>query len=192
MRVVSGIARGVRLQSVPGDTTRPILDRVKTALFDVIRLQIQGTKILDLFAGSGSVGIEALSQGASQCTFIDLAPKAIETIETNLKATKLLVKAMVKKVDAFSFLKRSSESFDLVYVAPPQYKNIWIESMHCLAERPELLNKDGVVIVQIDPKEYETLDLSCFREEQVRTYGKYFIGLLPKNLNHRDKETKRN
>ena len=152
MRVVSGKARGVKLLAVPGDTTRPILDRVKTALFDTIRPQIQDAKILDLFAGSGSVGIEALSQGAKHCTFLDLAPNAITSINKNLENTKLASQAMVRKVDAFAFLKRSQEYFDLIFVAPPQYKQIWIEALRLIAERPELVSENGSIIVQIDPK----------------------------------------
>lgn len=171
MRVVSGKARGVTLLAVPGDTTRPILDRVKTALFDTIRPTIQEATILDLFAGSGSVGIEALSQGARHCTFLDIAPAAINTINTNLKSSKLSSQAMVRKVDAFAFLKRSLESFDLIFVAPPQYKQIWIDAMKLIAERPELVKENGKIIVQIDPKEYEELQLVSFTEEKRRTYG---------------------
>ena len=110
MRVVSGSARGIQLEAVPGDTTRPILDRVKTALFDTIRPEIQGIKMLDLFGGSGSVGIEALSQGARHCTFLDLASAAVRTIENNLKKCKLSSSAIVQKTDAFGFLKRSKIS----------------------------------------------------------------------------------
>lgn len=171
MRVVSGTARGTNLQAVPGDTTRPILDRVKTALFDIIRLEIQEVRMLDLFAGSGSVGIDALSQGAAHCTFLDLAPAAISTIEKNLATTKLKFKATVRKVDAFAFLKRSPETFDFIFVAPPQYKQIWSQAMQCLAERPELLKDNGLIIAQIDPKEYEKLELTCFTEERRKTYG---------------------
>ena len=171
MRVVSGLARGIKLLGVPGDTTRPILDRVKTALFDIIRLEIQDITLLDVFAGSGSVGIEALSQGAAQCTFLDLAPAAISTIEQNLLATKLKDKAIVRKVDAFAFLKRSTESFDLIFVAPPQYKQIWSQALQQIAERPELLKDNGMIIAQIDPKEYEALELACFVEERRKTYG---------------------
>lgn len=171
MRVVSGKARGTPLVAVEGDTTRPILDRVKTALFDTIRNEIQDASILDLFAGSGSVGIEALSQGARHCTFLDLAPNAITAINSNLNKTKLQSQAMVRKVDAFAFLRRSQEKFDLIFVAPPQYKQIWIEAMRQIAERPELVNEEGSIIVQIDPKEYESLQLANFSEAKRRVYG---------------------
>jgi 16S rRNA (guanine966-N2)-methyltransferase len=171
MRVVSGSARGIRLDAVPGDTTRPILDRVKTALFDILRPELEETRFLDLFAGSGSVGIEALSQGAKHCTFLDLEKKAIATINKNLAVTKLSSQAVVKHVDAFAFLKRSTEKFDIIYIAPPQFKQLWVFAMQHLAERPELLKDDGLIIVQIDPKEYEKLELSQFIESSKRTYG---------------------
>ena len=89
MRVVGGSARGANLLLVPGDGTRPILDRVKTALFDILRPRIEGMVMLDLFGGSGSVGIEALSQGAEHCTFIERGHKAVATIKRNLELTGL-------------------------------------------------------------------------------------------------------
>ena len=126
---------------------------------------------MDLFAGSGSVGIEALSQGAKHCTFLDIAKEAIRTIQTNLERTKLEAQAEVRQTDAFKFLRNSSQSFDLIYVAPPQYKNLWVEAMHCIAERPERVAPGGEIIVQIHPREYEKLKLEAFQEESERKYG---------------------
>ena len=171
MRVISGIAKGKKLKPVPGDTTRPILDRVKTALFDILRPEIQGITVLDAFAGSGGVGIEALSQGAAHCTFLDSATKAVATIRDNLENTGLTSKAEVRTTDAFNFLRNTSKAFDLIYIAPPQYKSLWVEMMHIIAERPEVVNDGGLIIVQIDPKEYERLVLSEFQEDDQRKYG---------------------
>lgn len=171
MRVVSGKAKGRKLSPVPGDTTRPILDRVKTALFDTLRPHIENWHVLDLFAGSGSVGIEALSQGASFCVFTDLSKVAVETIKENLAHTQLGASAEVRNMDAFTYLRNTSKDFDLIYIAPPQYKGIWIEAMHCVAERPSLIRDNGMVIVQIDPSEYEPLSLTHFHEEEQRKYG---------------------
>lgn len=171
MRVVSGTARGTTLRPVPGDTTRPILDRVKTALFDVLRPSLAGTEILDLFGGSGSIGIEALSQGAAHCVFLDLEPRATKTIKENLSATRLAEKAEVRTTDAFTYLRNTSKSFDIIFVAPPQYKSLWIEAMHFISERPEITKGEGLVVVQIDPKEYEKLELSSFEEYEQRKYG---------------------
>jgi 16S rRNA (guanine966-N2)-methyltransferase len=181
VRVVAGSAKGKQLLLVPGDGTRPILDRVKTALFDVLRPSIAGMRVLDLFAGSGSVGIEALSQGAEHCTFIDLAPKAVATIKKNLASTSLSDRAAVWRGDGLDFLRASSGTFDLIYIAPPQYKNLWVQAMRRLAERPELLRspsaepagplESGMVIVQIDPREYQGLEPGELREVRQKRYG---------------------
>jgi 16S rRNA (guanine(966)-N(2))-methyltransferase RsmD len=181
VRVVGGTARGNKLSLVPGKGTRPILDRVKTALFDILRPRIAGMRVLDLFAGSGSVGIEALSQGAAHCTFIDLARPAIATIHKNLRATGFSSRAVVVHANAIEYLQTTQQTFDLIYIAPPQYKGHWVEALSALASRPELLSTTGdrrdedeslaLAIVQIDPKEYEPVDLSVIREVRQKRYG---------------------
>ena len=171
MRVVGGLAKGKPLKSVKGDSTRPILDRVKVALFDILRPSINGVTVLDLFGGTGGIGIEALSQGASHCIFIDTNANAVQTIKDNLTTTGLADKAEVRHTDAFGYLRRAAKSFDLIFVAPPQYKGLWIEAMQTIAERPELVKLDGTVVVQIDPKEYETLNLTHFELSDERKYG---------------------
>ena len=175
MRVIGGSAKGCKLKSVPGDTTRPILDRVKTTLFDILRPRITDCSWLDLFGGSGSVGIEALSQGAKSCVLLDLEPKAVSTIKANLEHCKLSDKATVRNMDAFSYLRNCQKSFDFIYVAPPQYKNLWVEAVQMIAERPQLINSGGQIIVQIDPKEYEELNLTLFSEADLRKIGNTYL-----------------
>ncbi len=171
MRVIGGVAKGRKLLAVPGDTTRPILDRVKTSLFDILRPEISDKRLLDLFAGSGAVGIEALSQGAAYCTFIDLHKPATKIIAQNLENTQLANQASVQCNDSFRYLKSTKEVFDIIYIAPPQYKGIWIQAMQTIAERPSLVSKGGSLIVQIDPIEDEKLDLTLFKEDDRRIYG---------------------
>jgi 16S rRNA (guanine966-N2)-methyltransferase len=184
MRVVSGSARGKKLLVVPGRGTRPILDRVKTSLFDMLRPRIEGLHVLDLFAGSGSVGIEALSQGAAHCTFTDLGEQAVAIIKKNLANTGFSDRSDVRQTDAFGFLRTTRKSFDLIYVAPPQYKNLWAESMRQIDARVDVLRgptadtldtdesqEPGLAIVQIHPKEYESLDLVGLREVRQKRYG---------------------
>jgi 16S rRNA (guanine966-N2)-methyltransferase len=181
MRVVAGSARGAKLLLVPGDGTRPILDRVKTALFDILRPRISGMIMLDMFAGSGSVGIEALSQGAAHCTFIDRGHKAVATIKRNLELTGLADRADVFHTDALQFLKGTTKTFDLIYIAPPQYKNLWLEALRLIVGRLAMPSKPateseaeheaGLAIVQIDPKEYESVDLGPIREVRQKRYG---------------------
>ena len=171
MRVISGSAKGRVLKAVPGDSTRPILDRVKVPLFDILRPCLPKATVLDLFGGTGQIGIETLSQGASHCVFLDTNAKAVATIKENLETTKLSDKAEVRHTDAFNYLKNSAKAFDLIFVAPPQYKGLWVEAMRIIAERPHLLTEEGKVVVQIDPKEYEQLDLVSLHEDSQRKYG---------------------
>lgn len=170
--MIAGEAKGKRLDRVPGRGTRPITDRVKEALFNILGPVVVGASFLDLFAGTGSVGIEALSRGAAQCVLIDSSSKAINTIETNLDRTGTGDRATVLQVDAFDYLKTAPEwRFDIVYVAPPQYKGIWEKVIKRLDEDPRPLNPDAWVIVQIDPNEYKDLEWDHFVEFDQRTYG---------------------
>jgi len=173
MRVISGSAKGIRLESVPGKSTRPITDKVKEALFNILGSTVVGISILDLFGGTGAVGIEALSRGASYAHFLDTNYRAFKTIQHNLEITRLATKATVLKKDAFAYLHEEIEKlFDLIYIAPPQYKDLWIKAMHILDDNPSLLNIDGIVIVQIHPKEYkETVVFRNFKPYDERNYG---------------------
>ena len=173
MRVISGSAKGRRLKRVPGDTTRPIMDRVKESLFNILGLDVLETRWLDLFAGTGQVGIEALSRGAAEVLFTDSSRQAIKTIHENLQTTRLTQQAQVVQVDAFAYLRDFNDRpFDIIYVAPPQYKEMWVEVLKMLDERPSrYLTSHGVVIVQIDPKEYQALSLKNFLLEDQRRYG---------------------
>ncbi len=153
MRVVSGSAKGHHLQAVPGDSTRPITDRAKEALFSILGEWIEGARVLDLFGGTGAVGIEALSRGAEFVQFIDRNRRAVETIHANLTHCKLADQANVEMGDSFNFLRRyTGEPFDLIFIAPPQYKGMWSEALQIVDERPELLYAESVVLVQIHPR----------------------------------------
>jgi 16S rRNA (guanine(966)-N(2))-methyltransferase RsmD len=171
-RVIAGRAKGIRLKMVPGEGSRPIMDRVKEALFNILGLSIREARVLDLFAGTGAVGIEALSRGANHATFIDSDGVAIRTIHENLAATRLAKQADVIRSDAFSFLKRQNiQPYSLVYVAPPQYEGLWKRALLQLDATTAVLEPDAIVIVQIDPKEQETLALSHLVAYDERTYG---------------------
>jgi 16S rRNA (guanine966-N2)-methyltransferase len=172
LRVIGGSARGRRLRSVPGSTTRPITDRVKEALFNIIGADIEAARVLDLFAGTGGVGIEALSRGAEFVLFIDLDRQAAETIKSNLETTGFTSRAQVMRTSAFSFLdKPPDRQFDYVYVAPPQYKGLWKQALLILDKRPVWLGEDAWVIVQIHPREFEDLTLNYLVEFDRRRYG---------------------
>ncbi len=171
-RIIGGKARGMRLQPVPGDSTRPITDRVKEALFNILGNDIQGASLLDLFGGTGSVGIEALSRGASFVRFLDKLPIAAKTIHHNLQHTGLDENAQVRTMDAFVFLKQPpDQKFEYIYIAPPQYKEMWERAMLLLDSNISWLTDDGWVIVQINPLEYKKLPLENLYEFDQRKYG---------------------
>ena len=182
MRVIAGSAKGRRLFSAPGEGTRPITDRVKEALFSILGADIEEATFLDLFAGTGSVGIEALSRGAARAVFIEKAHKALEVVRRNLELTGLKAQAEVVRSDAFHYLRHvpAEAQFDYIYVAPPQYQDLWAEALLALDEHPSLLAPDGLVIVQIHPKEYRPVPLFHLVLVRERTYGStalYFYAL---------------
>lgn len=172
LRVISGKVRGHKLRSVPGSTTRPITDRTKEALFNILGGDIHSATFLDLYAGTGSVGIEALSRGASQVLFIDNHHLAIKTIRANLVNTGLEDGAEVRLMDALSLLQSAPDhTFDYVYIAPPQYKEMWIQTIIEFDSNPAWLSSDAWVIVQIHPVEYAPLKLKNLVEFDQRRYG---------------------
>ena len=172
MRVITGSAKGRKLLSVPGQHTRPIADRVKTALFDTLGQQVGGCRFLDLFSGTGSVGIEALSRGAAEVLFVEINRQALRTIGENLRRTELAERAHVVPGDAFTFLRRPELGpFDVIYVAPPQYRRLWVKALQAIDARSSLLTEDGQVIVQIHPKELEALELQHLKLADQRRYG---------------------
>lgn len=172
IRVISGIAKGRRLRLVPGESTRPISDRVKEALFNIIGADVEGAWMLDLFAGTGSVGIEALSRGAAGVLLVDNDARAISTTQANLKATGLADRAEVVRADAFRLLSEvPRRTFDFAYIAPPQYRELASRAVMLLDTYPGWLNPDAWVIAQVHPKEYRTLELANLRESDQRRYG---------------------
>lgn len=173
MRVISGTAKGIKLSSVPGKSTRPITDQVKEALFNILGTSIIDAVFLDLFGGTGAVGIEALSRGAQEAVFVEINYRAYKTIHLNLQATDLEPFATVLKKDAFVFLREQpSQVFNFIYIAPPQYKQLWVKAMEALDENPSWLQIGDAAIVQIHPKEViEDINYTNFREIDRRSYG---------------------
>lgn len=183
-RIIAGRARGVRLHPVPGNSTRPITDRVKEALFNIIGADIIDASFLDLFGGTGSVGIEALSRGANFARLLENNQSAFKTIKINLIQTRLNNQAEVFLIDAFAYLRKPADkAFDYIYVAPPQYKNLWKQTLNQLESNPGWLARDGWVIVQIDPKEYEKISLGTINEFDQRRYGSTLLVFFERTSN---------
>lgn len=172
MRVIAGSAKGRRLKSLPGSSTRPITDRVKTALFDILGPSIVGARVLDLFAGIGSVGIEALIRGATEAVFVEKDPRAICVLRENLRQTGFVDRARVVRADVFDFLHSGPiEPFDFIYVAPPQYRGWWRRTLELLDARPGWLTASGIIVVQIHPREFAEVSLHHLGWADRRDYG---------------------
>lgn len=173
MRVIGGKVKGHRLKMVPGDTTRPITDRVKENLFNILGDWVIGTRWLDLFAGTGQVGIEALSRGAEHVVFVDSVKAAVRTIKANLDHTRLANYSTVIHRDAFIYLRNVPRNpLDVIYVAPPQYRGLWKDTLRVVdKQRGSLLSEEGLVIVQIDPVEKLEPELQNLQLSDQRKYG---------------------
>lgn len=171
-RIISGTAKGLRLKSVPGDSTRPITDRVKEALFNIIGNDILDASFLDLFGGTGSVGIEALSRGAASAAFIEKNHTAYQILKSNIQYCKVDQRAQLFLDDAFHFLqKKHPQGFDYIFIAPPQYKGLWEKALLFVDKNLSLFKEDSWIIVQIHPVENENVDLSHLELFDQRTYG---------------------
>lgn len=176
MRVIAGTAKGRHLKLVPGEGTRPIMDRVKEALFNILGQNIRGATLLDLYAGTGSVGIEALSRGAERVVFVENARAAISTIEENLKIAGVADRATILRRDVRDYLRQPNpEPFEYVYIAPPQYKDLWHDTLLLLDGNPAHLQPDAVVVVQIDPREKHEIALANLVAFDERRYGKTLL-----------------
>ena len=147
MRVITGLARGRRLETLPGDATRPTGEKVKESLFSAIQFDIEGRRVLDLFAGSGQLGIEALSRGAAGCVFVDKNTEAVKIIRQNLLHTGLAEKSQVLGTDALTYLTRPGDRFDLVFLDPPYASELLIPVLDKVAP---LINDGGIIVCETD------------------------------------------
>ena len=172
LSVIGGKVKGFSLQSVPGGGTRPIMSKVKAALFNIVSPYVLGSSWLDLFAGTGSVGIEALSRGADFSRFVENQNSAVKTIRSNLEHTGLTDDAEVWHRNVFNVLDDLADrTFDFVYIAPPQYKDIWSRALSNLDQNPTWLNPESWIITQIDKVEYQSIEFDNLHEFDRRSYG---------------------
>lgn len=173
MRVISGQARGHRLKAVPGNNTRPTTDKVKEALFSIIGPYFDGDRVLDLFAGTGALGIEALSRGAAVAVFVDAAAPSIDTVRRNLEATRLADRAEVYRNDANRALKaleKKGEPFGLVFLDPPYAMKVCAELMTELAQR-KLVADGAIVVAEHHPSNEYAEEFAGFRRIRLAVYG---------------------
>ncbi|WP_340023285.1 16S rRNA (guanine(966)-N(2))-methyltransferase RsmD [Paenibacillus sp. FSL K6-1096] len=179
MRVISGSAKGRPLKSVPGNGTRPTTDKVKEALFSMIGPYFDGGTALDLYAGTGGLGIEALSRGMEAAVFIDMEQKAIDTVRANLKAARLEAQAEVYRNDAgraLGALEKRGRSFDLVFLDPPYRMKHGDELMTALAAK-QLLKPEAVVVLEHESGYAYPEDIPGFRRMKQSVYGEVTISI---------------
>lgn len=147
MRVISGSARGRRLKALPGMDTRPTADKVKEAVFNIIQFDIEGRSVLDLFGGTGQMGIEALSRGAAHCTFVDLRKEAVGIIRENLAATGLAGSAQVIQGDSLAFLSRCKEKFDIILLDPPYGSGLLEKALETITTI-DIVSEHGIIVCE--------------------------------------------
>jgi 16S rRNA (guanine966-N2)-methyltransferase len=179
VRVVSGSAKGRPLKAVPGTGTRPTTDKVKEALFSMVGPYFEGGTALDLFAGSGGLGIEALSRGMDKAVFVDLESKSIEVIRMNLKATKLEDQAAVYRNDAGRALKalaKRGTTFDLVFLDPPYRMKNGHELMLTMHEL-ELLEPEATIVLEYESKHDYPEQFGPFEQTRKALYGETAVSI---------------
>ena len=172
MSVIAGSAKGRILRPPRTSATRPITDRAKESLFNILAPRIGGQRFLDLFAGTGSVGIEALSRGAAHATFVETAWPALAGIRHNLEVTGLAARAEVVSRDVFGYLREPPTPFDVIFVAPPQWRGLWPRAVAAVDREPGWLADGAVVVAQHDPSESVSLDLAHLELTDERTYAR--------------------
>lgn len=174
MRVITGSARGRKLKELEGYETRPTTDRVKEGIFNIIQFDIEGRKILDLFAGTGQLGIEALSRGAAGAVFIDQRRDAAALVKENLKLTGFVQNSRVICGDAAAFLSSTKERFDLIFVDPPYAANLWKNTLEAISQF-DILSNHGIIVCE-SPLNQEMPPMSPpYFRRRVYRYGKIKI-----------------
>ncbi len=172
MRIITGIARGARLKAPRGLSTRPTADRVRESLFSILGARVAGRRVLDLFAGTGSLGLEALSRGAAQAVFVDRATAAI--LRDNAAHTHLEEKARILGSDVFAAMERlaaSGERFSLVFCDPPYRRGLWERVLTTMDASP-LLTEDALLVVEHGTDETTMPALSRLMRTRSQAYGR--------------------
>lgn len=176
MRVISGKARGTSLYSLEGSHTRPTTDRVKESMFSIINFNIPDAVVLDLFSGSGALGIEAISRGAKKCYFVENSKQAADIVRKNIEKTNCTENAILKITDFKAFLNSADENFDVILLDPPYNKKMCDEAMKIIYER-NLLKDNGVIMCETEYGEVITTD---FTKKKDYKYGKTMLSVFCK------------
>ena len=181
MRVISGKARGVNLKTPTGMATRPTADRVKEAVFSILQFDLPGATVLDLFGGTGQLGIEALSRGAKSAVFVDERDDACKLIKENLKRTKFESEGKVVRSDYSAYLKTTTQKFDIILLDPP-YAEVFLENSLNLITQIDILQSGGIIVTERPAEKALLWDFPGYSRSKDYKYGKTLITLFHKNV----------
>ena len=187
MRVITGTARGRRLKELEGMETRPTTDRVKEGLFSAIQFEIEGRKVLDLFAGTGQLGIECLSRGAASAVFVDRRADAVKLIRENLKLTELTDRARVVAGDSMEFLKSLKERFDIVLLDPPYAAGL-LEPAIAHLTAFDILNPHGIIVAEHPAERSLQPPAAPYRVRRAYRYGKIAVTVICRDPDQENEE----
>ena len=179
MRVITGKARGISLKTPDGLQTRPTADRVKEALFSIIQFDLPAAKVLDLFGGTGQLGIEALSRGAKQAVFVDHSEAACKLIRENLKRTHLESQGRVVRSDYMSFLKTSRDLYDIILLDPP-YAEAFLENSLKIITEIDILQSGGIIVTERPLGKDLDFDFPGYVRSRDYKYGKTLLAIFRK------------
>ena len=185
MRVISGIARGSKIETIDSLKTRPTLDRVKEALFNILQNDIKDSIVLDLFAGSGALGIESLSRGAKKAYFCDNNIDAIKVIKRNLEKTRLIDNAEVFFGDYTKLLNKIKEKIDIIFIDPPYKSDFGVKALKELINK-ELINENSIIVIETDEIDRDIKELNDVRGVTIideRKYGRANLIFVKKRGN---------
>ena len=180
MRVIAGTARGTQLKTPDGMQTRPTIDRVKEALFSIIHFDLPGAKVLDLFGGTGQLGIEALSRGAASATFVDQAEPACRLIKENLHRAKLENGAKVVRGDYMEYLSRCREEYDIILLDPP-YAEVFLENALKRIAEIDILRSGGIIVAERPVGKDLPWEFPGFTRSKDYKYGTVLLTLYRKD-----------
>ena len=180
MRVIAGTARGTQLKTPEGMQTRPTIERVKEALFSIIHFDLPGAKVLDLFGGTGQLGIEALSRGAASATFVDQAEPACRLIKENLRRAKLENGAKVVRGDYMEYLSRCREEYDIILLDPP-YAEVFLENALKRIAEIDILRSGGIIVAERPVGKDLPWEFPGFTRSKDYKYGTVLLTLYRKD-----------
>ena len=179
MRVITGTARGIQLKTPDGMTTRPTSDRVKEAMFSIIHFEIPGASVLDLFGGTGQLGIEALSRGAKKAVFVDAGEPACKIIRENLKRTKMEQQGSVVRSDYLDYLKRCRKKFDIILLDPP-YAEVFLENALKKITEIDILSSGGIIVAERPVGKELPWEFEGFQRSKDYKYGNTLLTIYRK------------